>query len=180
MKIIKGQEIVEDMWTHVGDDEELPEGQVIVSLARWHQDRDSLIARSNSGLGVALDPEHHAEDIADDLEYFVVVALDFPVFRDGRAYSTARLLRDRYDFKGELRATGDVLRDQLFYMYRCGFDAFEVRPDRSIEDALKAFEEFTVVYQPGTDEPLPLWRRLRRRRSFFREAGTRIRADRFP
>jgi uncharacterized protein (DUF934 family) len=159
MKIIKGQEIVEDMWTHVGDDEELPEGQVIVSLARWQLDRDSLIARSNSGLGVALDPEHHAEDIADDLEYFAVVALDFPVFRDGRAYSTARLLRDRYDFKGELRATGDVLRDQLFYMYRCGFDAFEVRPDRSIEDALKAFEEFTVVYQPGTDEPLPLWRR---------------------
>ncbi len=159
MKIIKGQEIVEDMWTHVGDDEDLPEGQVIISLARWQQTRDSLIARSNSGLGVALDPEHHAEDIADDLEYFSVVALDFPVFRDGRAYSTARLLRDRYDFKGELRATGDVLRDQLFYMYRCGFDAFEVRPDRSIEDALKAFEEFTVVYQPGTDEPLPLWRR---------------------
>ncbi len=159
MKIIKGQEIVEDTWTHVGDDEELPEGQVIVSLARWRQDRDSLIARGNSGLGVALDPDHHAEDIADDLEHFSVVSLDFPVFRDGRAYSTARLLRDRYDYKGELRATGDVLRDQLFYMHRCGFDAFEVRPDRSIEDALKAFDEFTVVYQPGTDEPLPLWRR---------------------
>jgi uncharacterized protein (DUF934 family) len=159
MKIIKGQEIVEDTWTHVDDDEDLPEGQVIVSLARWQQDRESLIARSNSGLGVALDPDHHAEDIANDLAHFSLVALDFPVFRDGRAYSTARLLRDRYDFKGELRATGDVLRDQIFYMHRCGFDAFEVRADRSIEDALKAFEEFSVVYQPGTDEPLPLWRR---------------------
>ena len=159
MKIIKGQEIVEDAWTHVADEDDLPEGQVIVSLARWQQDRDALIARSNSGLGVALDPDHHAEDIADDLEHFAVVALDFPVFRDGRAYSTARLLRDRYDYKGEIRATGDVLRDQIFYMYRCGFDAFEVRADRSIEDALKAFDEFTVLYQPATDEELPLWRR---------------------
>ena len=132
MKIIKGQEVVEDTWNHVADEDELPEGQIIVSYARWQQDRDALIARSNSGLGVALDPEHHAEDIAGDLEHFAVVALDFPVFRDGRAYSTARLLRDRYDYKGELRATGDVLRDQLFYMYRCGFDAFEVRADRSI------------------------------------------------
>ena len=159
MKIIKGQEIVEDAWTHVADEDDLPEGQVIVSLARWQQDRDALIARSNSGLGVALDPDHHAEDIADDLEHFAVVALDFPVFRDGRAYSTARRLRDRYDYKGEIRATGDVLRDQIFYMYRCGFDAFEVRADRSIEDALKAFDEFTVLYQPATDEELPLWRR---------------------
>ena len=159
MKIIKGQEIVEDTWTHVADEDDFPEGQVIVSLARWQQDREALIARGNSGLGVALDPEHHAEDIADDLEHFALVSLDFPVFRDGRAYSTARLLRDRYEYTGEVRATGDVLRDQLFYMYRCGFDAFEVRADRSIEDALKAFDEFSVVYQNSVEQPIPLWRR---------------------
>jgi uncharacterized protein (DUF934 family) len=160
MKIIKGQEIVEDSWTHVADEDDLPEGQVIVSLARWQQDRESLLSRGgNSGLGIALDANHHAEDIADDLEHFDVVSLNFPVFRDGRAYSVARLLRDRYDYKGEVRATGDVLRDQLFYMYRCGFDAFEVRADRSVEDALKAFDEFSVVYQPSVEEPLPLWRR---------------------
>jgi len=159
MKIIKGQEIIEDSWTRVADEDDLPEGQVIVSLARWQQDRESLLSRGNSGLGVALDADHHAEDIADDLEHFDVVALNFPVFRDGRAYSVARLLRDRYDYKGEVRATGDVLRDQLFYMYRCGFDAFEVRADRSVEDALKAFDEFSVVYQPSVEEPLPLWRR---------------------
>jgi uncharacterized protein (DUF934 family) len=159
MKIIKGQEIIEDSWTRVADEDDLPEGQVIVSLARWQQDRESLLSRGNSGLGVALDADHHAEDIADDLEHFDVVALNFPVFRDGRAYSVARLLRDRYAYKGEVRATGDVLRDQLFYMHRCGFDAFEVRADRSVEDALKAFDEFSVVYQPSVEEPLPLWRR---------------------
>ena len=159
MKIIKGQEIIEDNWVHVGDDDELPEGKVIVSLARWLQDRESLIARGNKELGVSLNPDHFAEDIADDLEHFALVALDFPTFRDGRGYSTAYVLRNKYNYTGELRATGDVLRDQLFYLYRCGFDAFEMRADRSIEDALKAFEDFSIVYQPGADEPLPLWRR---------------------
>jgi uncharacterized protein (DUF934 family) len=159
MRIIKGQEIVEDQWVHVEDEQPLPEGDVIISLARWQAEKDTLISRNQGGLGVRVSPDYHAEDIADDLEHFDVVALDFPVFRDGRAYSTARLLRDRYNYEGEIRATGDVLRDQLFYMFRCGFDAFEVRADRSIDDAIKAFSEMTVTYQPATDEPLPLWRR---------------------
>jgi uncharacterized protein (DUF934 family) len=159
MRIIKGQEIVEDQWVHVEDEQPLPEGDVIISLARWQTEKDTLIGRNQGGLGVRVSPDYHAEDIADDLEHFDVVALDFPVFRDGRAYSTARLLRDRYNYEGEIRATGDVLRDQLFYMFRCGFDAFEVRADRSIDDAIKAFSEMTVTYQPATDEPLPLWRR---------------------
>jgi uncharacterized protein (DUF934 family) len=159
MRIIKGQEIVEDQWVHVEDEQPLPEGDVIISLARWQAEKDTLIGRNQGGLGVRVSPDYHAEDIADDLEHFDVVALDFPVFRDGRAYSTARLLRDRYNYEGEIRATGDVLRDQLFYMFRCGFDAFEVRADRSIDDAIKAFSEMTVTYQPATDEPLPLWRR---------------------
>ena len=159
MRIIKGQEIVEDQWVHVEDEQPLPEGDVIISLARWQAEKDTLIGRNQGGLGVRVSPDYHVEDIADDLEHFDVVALDFPVFRDGRAYSTARLLRDRYNYEGEIRATGDVLRDQLFYMFRCGFDAFEVRADRSIDDAIKAFSEMTVTYQPATDEPLPLWRR---------------------
>lgn len=159
MRIIKGQEIVEDQWVHVEDEQPLPEGDVIISLARWQAEKDTLIGRNQGGLGVRVSPDYNAEDIADDLEHFDVVALDFPVFRDGRAYSTARLLRDRYKYEGEIRATGDVLRDQLFYMFRCGFDAFEVRADRSIDDAIKAFSEMTVTYQPATDEPLPLWRR---------------------
>ncbi len=78
---------------------------------------------------------------------------------DGRAFTQARLLRERYGFKKEIRATGDVLQDQLFYMQRCGFDAFEVREDQDMASALKAFEEMTVTYQPAADEEFPIWRR---------------------
>jgi len=159
MRIIKQREIVEDDWQHVEDGAPLPEGKVIVTLSRWRAEREALIGRRNSGLGIQLASSEHAEDIAADLDYFEVVALNFPIFRDGRAYTTARLLRDRYGFKGELRATGDVLRDQIFFMHRVGFDAYEVRGDRSIEDALKAFDDFKVTYQPSTDESQPLWRR---------------------
>ncbi|MEN3974397.1 DUF934 domain-containing protein [Emcibacter sp. SYSU 3D8] len=159
MQIIKGRTIVEDGWQHVEDGAPLPEGKIIVSLSRWRTEREALIGRRNSGLGIQLASSEHAEDIAADLDNFEVVALNFPIFRDGRAFTTARLLRERYGFKGELRATGDVLRDQIFFMHRVGFDAFEVRPDRSIEDALKAFDDFTVTYQPSTDQDQPLWRR---------------------
>jgi uncharacterized protein (DUF934 family) len=159
MRIIKQREIVEDDWQHVEDGAPLPEGKVIVTLSRWKAEREALIGRRNSGLGIRLAAGDHADDIADDLDNFELVALNFPIFRDGRAYSTARLLRDRYGFKGELRATGDVLRDQIFFMHRVGFDAFEVRGDRSIEDALKAFDDFKVTYQPSADESQPLWRR---------------------
>ena len=159
MRIIKDRHIVEDDWQHVEDGQALPEGKVIVSLSRWRAEREALIGRRNSGLGIQLAASDHAEDVAADLDNFEVVALNFPIFRDGRAYTTARLLRDRYGYKGELRATGDVLRDQIFFMHRVGFDAFEVKEGRSIEDALKAFDDFSVVYQPSADEHQPLWRR---------------------
>lgn len=159
MRIIKQRQIVEDDWQHVEDGADLPEGKIIVSLERWKAEREALIGRRNSGLGIRLASNQHAEEIADDLEYFETVALNFPIFRDGRAYTTARLLREQYGYKGELRATGDVLRDQIFYMHRCGFDAFEVRADRSVDDAIKAFDDFSVLYQPAADEHQPLWRR---------------------
>ena len=159
MRIIKDRAIVEDDWQHVEDGAELPDGKVIVPLDRWKEDREALIGRTNQGLGVRLNSDQHADEIADDLEHFAVIALDFPIFRDGRAYTTARLLRERYDYQGELRAVGEVLRDQIFFMHRCGFNAFEVREDRSVEDALKAFDDFTVLYQPAADEEQPLWRR---------------------
>ena len=159
MRIIRDRQVVEDDWQHIENGADLPDGKVIVTLDRWQADREALIARGNSGLGIRLESDQHAEDIAEDLEHFEVVALDFPVFRDGRAFTTARLLRDRYGYKGELRAVGDVLRDQIFYMHRCGFNAFEVRADRSIDDALKAFDDFSVTYQPAADEHQPLWRR---------------------
>src|SRR5690606_12426030 len=99
------------------------------------------------------------EEIAEDLQHFQVVALNFPAFTDGRHYSSARLLRERYGYKGEVRAIGDVLRDQLFLMRRCGFDAFAVRPDRDPYDALLGLKDFSVTYQAASDDPRPLFRR---------------------
>ena len=161
-RIINNRQIIEDRWRQVADAEPLPpEGAVIVSLTRWRQERQALLARPNKRVGVRLKNDEPVADIAVDLPYFAVIALEFPTFKDGRALTQARLLRERYGYRGELRAVGDVLRDQIFFMQRCGFDAFELRSDQSLEDALEAFDEFTVTYQPAADEPLPLYRRGR-------------------
>ncbi len=161
MRIIVDREIVEDRFRHVADDEPVPaEGDVVVSLARFRAGRDSLLAHSGR-VGVRCPGETDPAEIAPDLPHLSLVALALPKFTDGRAYSTARLLRERHGFRGQLRAVGDVLRDQLFYLRRVGFDAFELAPGKSLEDALSAFDDFTVEYQPAADEPQPLWRRIR-------------------
>ena len=161
-RIINNRQIIEDRWRQVADDETLPpQGAVIVSLARWRQERQTLLARPDRQVGIALKNDVPVADIAAELPYLTAIALEFPTFKDGRALTQARLLRERYGYRGELRAMGDVLRDQVFFMQRCGFDTFELRSDRSLEDALEAFDEFTVTYQPAADEPLPLYRRGR-------------------
>jgi len=158
--VIKNRRIVEDGWQAVADDAELPAGPVIVSLARWRQERVALLERGEP-VGVRLPNTANVADLATDLPALALVALEFPKFADGRAYSQARLLRERYGYAGEIRATGDVLRDQLFFMTRSGFDAFELRADRNLEDALEAFSDFSESYQPAADQPLPLYRRRR-------------------
>ena len=158
--VIKNRQIVEDHWRSVADDAELSTGPVIVSLARWRQERTALLARGEP-VGVRLPNTVNVADVAADLPMLALVALEFPQFADGRAYSQARLLRERYGYPGEIRATGDVLRDQLFFMTRSGFDAFELRADRRLEDALEAFDDFSESYQPAADQPLPLYRRGR-------------------
>lgn len=158
--VIKERRIVEDRWQHVADEAELPAGPVIVSLARWRKDRAMLVARGEP-LGVQVPNTVDPAELAGDLAQLALVALEFPKFADGRAHSQARLLRERHGFRGELRAVGDVLRDQLAFMVRNGFDAFELRADRSLEDALRAFDEFSVSYQSAIDQPLPLYRRRR-------------------
>lgn len=158
--VIKHRRIVEDRWQHLADEAELPAGPVIVSLARWQRERAILLKRGQP-VGVRLPNTANVADLAADLSLLEVVALEFPKFADGRAHSQARLLRERYGYQGELRAVGDVLRDQLFFMARNGFDAFELRADRSLEDALKAFDEFSESYQPAADQPQPLYRRGR-------------------
>ena len=95
------------------------------------------------------------------LDEVTLLAVEFPKFTDGRGYSIARILRDRYGYTGELRAVGDVLHDQLLFMARCGFDAFELKAGKDIDGALAAFDAFSVYYQGAADEPEPLWRRAR-------------------
>ena len=144
-----------DPWVSVADEAELPESDpAIVSFERWGRDR-ALLARRNGPLGLRLRSDQPPEGVADDLAAFDLIALEFPKFTDGRAYSYARLLRERYGFEGELRAVGNVLRDQLFFMRRCGFDAFEVADDVDLGAWLEALGEIDVVYQPAADDRRP-------------------------
>ena len=157
--LIKNGAVVEDRWITVADDAELSgEWPVIVSLARWRMERDLLTTR-NAPVGIRLTSEDALDEIQPDLNHFFLIALDFPTFTDGRPYSTARLLRDRYGFTGELRAVGQVLRDQAQFLVRCGFDAFALRADRNAEEALESLKDFSNCYQAATDQPLPLFRR---------------------
>lgn len=162
-KIIKDRVIVDDIWTVVTPSEnglELPtEGNVIVDLATWQANKEALLANSNLALGLALEGYDGPAEFAEDLSKFQIVTINFPAFKDGRGYSLARIIRERHNFTGELRAIGDVLRDQLFFLYRCGFNAFRIREDRSIEDALNAYNDFTITYQGATDNPDPIYRR---------------------
>ena len=161
MRIIRHRRIVEDSYRHVQDGAELPEsGDVFVTLGRWIAQREALLGRVGE-VGVRVPPDVDPEHLAEHLLGVAAVAIPFPKFTDGRGYSVARLLRERYAYRGQLRAVGQVLRDQLFYMERCGFDAFELAPGKDPQDALLAFEELSVTYQPAADEPLPLWRRRR-------------------
>lgn len=161
-QIIKDNQVVPDTWELLPKDATLGQltnaGDIIVPLAMWLEHAHALKARDGR-LGVWLDADEEAESIADDLEHFAVIALNFPVFSDGRNYSNARLLRDRYQYKGELRSIGDVLRDQLFFMHRCGFDAYALREDHDPHAALASLNDFSEVYQAATDQPLPLFRR---------------------
>ncbi|WP_442025702.1 DUF934 domain-containing protein [Pseudoduganella sp. RAF53_2] len=163
-QIIKGREIVADDWIELrlAEGEEaasvaVPEGKVIVPLSVWNAQREVLAARAEVGVWLAPDDDPFA--LKDDLSKFAVVAVDFPKFTDGRGYSIAYNLRVRLGYKGELRAIGDVLRDQLFSMHRVGFDAYATRPDRSIEDALKGLTVFSETYQASVDVRNPLFRR---------------------
>ncbi|WP_345790474.1 DUF934 domain-containing protein, partial [Enterobacter sp. Acro-832] len=128
--MITNNQIVDETWhllpKYFSFDELSNCDDYIVPLQMWRDHAHVLKAR-DGGLGVWLDSDEEAEEIGEDVQHFQVIALNFPAFTDGRNYSNARLLRDRYGFKGELRAIGDVLRDQLFFMARCGFDAFAIR-----------------------------------------------------
>ena len=155
MKLIKNGNFVEQDFVTVGAEDTLPDGAVIVPLERWEAERDTLATR-NTPVGVKLESGQHPEAIRDDLDKLSVVALDFPIYRNGRAYSYARLLRDRYGYEGEIRAVGNVLQDQFYFMVRCGFDALEVQDKITPEVFKQSVGAFTYAYQPSSDDRAPV------------------------
>jgi len=158
-QIILDRELVEDSWQLVDAEAAFPDsGDILVPLAAWLAHSATLTLRAGK-VGVWLRPEDEPGALADHVATLPVIAVQFPQFTDGRGYSTARLLRERYGFKGELRAFGDVLRDQLFYLHRVGFNAFVIKPGKSMEDALRAFDDFSDAYQTAVDQPVPYYRR---------------------
>jgi uncharacterized protein (DUF934 family) len=158
MGVIKDGEIAADDWRHVADDESLPEGKATVSLKRWREEQDDLIERA-APLGLRLSAADAVEDIAEDLRHFDTIVLDMTQFTDGRVFSQARLLRERFGFTGELRVRGDFIRDQIFFLSRVGVNAFEFPEGTDLEDMRRAFAEFSVRYQAATDVCDPLYRR---------------------
>ncbi len=158
MRIIKDREIVENNWIHLSDDDALVDGNITVTLVRW-QEQHEVLSKHDFGLGIRLSGDDPLEELVPDLHHFQLVVLLFPVFTDGRCYSYARLLRDRYHFKGEIRAQGDVLRDQLFNMSQCGINSFELAKPDSADQALSAFDDFSESYQATVLRPEPLYRR---------------------
>jgi uncharacterized protein (DUF934 family) len=138
----------------------VPAGKTLVPLKVWLSQREALLHRADIGVWFA--SADRVEELLDDVTKFSVIAVDFPKPGDGRGYTIAYRLRNRAGFRGELRAIGDVLRDQLFYMQRAGFDAFAVRADKDINAALKSLQDFSITYQASTDEAQPLFRRVQR------------------
>ena len=163
-KIIRNGAIVDDQWITLGSEEAAPIPSateapfLMVSLKAWQAKRDALLARDGQ-LGLLIETNDEPAPIGADVARFGVIAIHFANFTDGRGYSLGRLLRERYRYSGELRAVGDVLQDQLFYLKRSGFNAFAIRADKSIDAALKSLNGFSETYQGAWDQPLPLFKR---------------------
>lgn len=162
MPLIKNNVFAENGFAHVSDEEALPKGAVVVSLKRFQAERELLMTR-NAPLGVRIASDQVPDTLGSDVHHFAVIELEFPKFRDGRGYSSARILRERMGYKGEIRARGDVLRDQWLFMSRVGVDAFEVRPGTRLEDFKAAMAEQTVFYQRSSDRHASVFE-LRHRR----------------
>ena len=166
MPLVKNGKITTDAFVHVPEGAELPgDGAILITAERFLADPDTLSQRAGK-TGVIWPNNRDVDDLVPYLDRLAVIALVFPTFRDGRAYSQARLLRERYGFKGELRATGQVLRDQFVFMLRAGFDAFDVRKQSDAEAFAQTVKRYSVFYQPTGDGRITaLHRRMQLRHS---------------
>lgn len=162
-KLIKdGQIVNDDQWTLISEkpedqdwdlDQMLTQQPVIIPLELWLANRESLA--ENAQVGVWLDSDQEPDVLGDDLSSLPIIAINFPGFADGRGYSHARRLRLNFDYKGDIRAFGDVLRDQLLFYKRCGFSSFSLRSDSDAENAIEGLKDFDVFYQDADDDVVP-------------------------
>jgi uncharacterized protein (DUF934 family) len=156
--LINQTTVLENTWQIVSDyEDDLPQGNILVDAQYWLENKDTLATRK--GVSLILSGDTDLESLSADLSGFEVIAVNFPAFADGRGYSLARLLKERYGFQGEIRAIGDVLLDQLYFMKRCGFDTFLLKDGLEAEKALKFFDTFSDPYQLAYDIQTPLFRR---------------------
>jgi len=159
--LILDRKIAANEWTTLADDAALPaSGKVIVSLKRWRAEREALAAAGLT-VGVRLPNTEDVTAMAAEVTGQPLIALEIPKFGDGRAYSQARVLRERYGYRGEIRAQGDVAHDQLFHMYRCGINAFELRASEDPQACLRAFGDYDLAYQHAADHMGTVWERRR-------------------
>lgn len=162
-RLIKNGAVIDDAWQVLREIPEsgLPSGNIIVPLNYWLEHRNSLRARPQSGeekIGVWLASDQPPAPLADDLEVLPVIAIDFPLFTDGRGFSYGRTLREHFKYQGEVRAIGQFIRDQLYYLSRCGFDAYAIET-ADPEKSLGSLDDFSSSYSGGVDQPLPWFRR---------------------
>ncbi|MEQ1529197.1 MAG: DUF934 domain-containing protein [Methylococcales bacterium] len=148
MQIIKDRQIIANTWTFVADDEQFVAGNITVSPGRWQQDKAKLLAHDGK-IGVRITPADNIAELANDLNHLELIELYFPAFADGRLFSHAWLLRARYHYHGEIRAAGQYLPDQVFYLSRVGVNAFCPTRAEDITTTLSSLNTFTVKYQPS-------------------------------
>jgi uncharacterized protein (DUF934 family) len=158
-QILKNTEVVSDSWIQLDETaESLPTGNVLLSYEQWQNFADQLSNHSGS-LGIWLEGHAEIEQIIEPLLDLPLIAINFPKFADGRGFSSARLIRERYNYSGELRAIGGFIRDQLYLLKRCGFNAFQFSDENELSDAAESLKDFSENYQVSVDQENPLFRR---------------------
>lgn len=158
-QLLKDNQIIDDSWLILDDSAEtLPSGNILLSLEQWQQFSDQL-SQHNGELGLWLEGNAEIDTVIDSLQQLSLIAIKFPKFVDGRGFSLARLLRERYNYNGELRAIGEFIRDQLYLLKRCGFNAFQLTENQDLSEASKSLSDFSETYQVSADQQEPLFRR---------------------
>ena len=158
-QLLKEGQVVDNGWTTVTEDANpIPAGDLLLPLQLWLE-RDNQLSQHQGALGVWISGNEAIESVAEQLMTAPVIAIQFPKCVDGRGFSTGRVLRERFGYRGELRAIGEIIRDQLYLLQRCGFNAFELSPEVDLAEASQSLSDFTDAYQVAVDQPVPLFKR---------------------